>query len=98
MSEKAKAEPVSITESSDYREVQADLCAITGFKTPANNYINIAFFSPAVVHIGDQNGMPSSSKVLIKKVSSVTMSIERARELHKALALSLEQHTEVGGN
>ncbi|HBL7109604.1 hypothetical protein [Serratia marcescens] len=86
-----------VVESADCREIYSELAAITGYKTPGGSFINIAFAAPSVVNYTNEKGQPGASKVVLKKVGSVTMTTSRAEALYESLGKAIKKHKEATG-
>ncbi|AVU50547.1 MULTISPECIES: hypothetical protein [Enterobacter cloacae complex] len=87
----AMTKPVKVIEVSEsFVDVYAEVAAITTYEAQSSSHVNFGFMREFIESYADENGQPSSSQVVLKKVASITMTDARARALYDALGLALK--------
>lgn len=81
-----------IESDSGSRDYYADVAGVIEYKAEGQDYVNFAFLSNKVVHLMTSEGIPANANVTLKKVASVTMTLERALALQDILNDTLEKH------
>lgn len=67
----------------------ADITGVTEYNIDGTVYVNLSFLSHRVFPYADESGHPSSSRVDIKRVASVTLTRDKAIALRNALNANL---------
>lgn len=68
-----------------FMDVFSEIAGITQYHANGVDYVNISFMAHKVSSMTDEQGRPVISKIGLKKVSSVTMTLDRAIALRDAL-------------
>ncbi|MEW5234321.1 hypothetical protein ACV8SH_04620 [Citrobacter portucalensis] len=76
---------IEIENDVHFHDVFADIAGVTEYNLGGTHYVNLSFLIHRVIPYADENGTPSSSRIDIKRVSSVTMTREKAIALRNAL-------------
>lgn len=79
-----------IEHDASFRDVFADVVGLTEYNVNGTHYVNFSFIGNKVTSLVDSEGTPASARVELKKVGSVTMTLERAQALHDALTTALK--------
>ncbi|WP_317180023.1 hypothetical protein [Lelliottia amnigena] len=78
-----------IENDNHFHDVFADIAGITEYNLDGSHYVNLSFLSHRVLPYADENGHPSSSRIDIKRVASVTLTREKAIALRNTLNANL---------
>ncbi|EIM2928289.1 hypothetical protein ACOVH1_003371 [Klebsiella pneumoniae] len=87
-----KAAPFGVTKienAEHFHDVFADITGVTEYNIDGTVYVNLSFLSHRVFPYADESGHPSSSRVDIKRVASVTLTRDKAIALRNALNANL---------
>ncbi|MBF2906286.1 hypothetical protein HKB08_02080 [Escherichia coli] len=72
-----------------FHDVFADIAGVTEYNLDGAHYVNLSFLSHRVLPYADDTGRPSSSRIDIKRVASVTLTREKAIALRDTLNANL---------
>lgn len=82
-----------------FRDVFAEVVGMTEYNVNGVNYVNLSFLGNKVASLVDEHGRPVSSRIELRKVGSVTMTLDRAVALRDALVKGLiDNDQEKGGS
>lgn len=82
-----------IENDESFVDVFSDSAGLTCYNSNGTDLVNLTFLSNKVTSYADEHGRPNSSRIELKRVSSVTMTIERAIALRDMLINSLPSVT-----
>ncbi|MGC6032819.1 hypothetical protein [Enterobacter hormaechei] len=72
-----------------FHDVFADIAGVTEYDIDGSHYVNLSFLTHRILPYADENGRPSSSRIDIRRVASVTLTREKAIALRDALNANL---------
>ncbi|MBM7346085.1 hypothetical protein [Pantoea coffeiphila] len=98
MSITEKEEKLRVIENDPtFRDVFAEIVGMTEYNANGVTYVNLSFLGNKVISLVDEHGRPMSSRIQLKKVGSVTMTLDRAIALRDALVKGLSEHDQKKG-
>ncbi|CAI0731977.1 Uncharacterised protein [Serratia plymuthica] len=93
MVEDTQEEKLFVIESDEgSRDYFAEIAGVIEYKANGQDYVNFAFLSNKVEHLMTSAGQPATANVTLKKIASVTMTLERAMALQDILNSTIEEH------
>ncbi|HGT2664508.1 TPA: hypothetical protein ACM2MD_000069 [Raoultella planticola] len=85
----AQESATRIENAEHFHDVFADIAGVTEYNLDGSQYVNLSFLGHRVLPYADENGHPSSSRIDIRRVASVTLTREKAIALRNALNANL---------
>jgi len=86
MSSQDTHESLTIIENDpSFKDVYAEIVGLTEYHVNGVDYVNFSFLGHKVASLVDEQGRPASARIELKKVGSVTMTLDRAIALREAM-------------